>query len=204
VQQLSDASGYGLPSGHTAGTVVLWGYLAAQIRKGWTWALALVLTVLVGLSRIYLGVHFHFSVLGGLVVAGLSVALYLWLQPMATCWLAVRTLGWQVGLAIVVPLILVLIHPTKDTVTSLAALMGMGAGYAVERRYVGFDTGGAMSQRAARFICGAIVVLALYLGVAAAFPAGLAFRAVRYGLIGLWAGLGAPWVFVKLRLAESL
>jgi membrane-associated phospholipid phosphatase len=192
VRQLSDASGYGLPSGHTAGTAVLWGYLATQLRKGWMWALAVVLTVLVGLSRVYLGVHFPFSIVGGLAVAAVSIALYLWLQPVATRWLADRSLGWQIGLAVAVPLILLLIHATKDTVTNTAALMGMGAGYAVERRYVGFKSGGAIWRRAVRFVFGAIVVFVLYLGLAEVFPAGLAFRAVRYGLIGLWAGLGAP------------
>jgi undecaprenyl-diphosphatase len=165
--------------------------------------LALVLTVLVGLSRVYLGVHFPFSIVGGLVVAAVSITLYLWLQPVATRWLVGRSLGWHIGRAIAVPLVLLLIHATRDTVTSMAALMGMGAGYAVERRLVGFESGGAIWRRGVRFILGAIVVLVLYLGLAAIFTAGLAFRGVRYGLIGLWAGLGAPWVFVKLRLAEG-
>jgi hypothetical protein len=29
------------------------------------------------------------------------------------------------------------------------------------------------------------------------------FRFIRYALIGLWGSLGAPWVFVKLRLADQ-
>jgi hypothetical protein len=28
-------------------------------------------------------------------------------------------------------------------------------------------------------------------------------RFVRYALVGLWAGLGAPWLFLKLRLASK-
>jgi hypothetical protein len=30
----------------------------------------------------------------------------------------------------------------------------------------------------------------------------LVFRLIRYGLIGLWVGFGAPWLFVKMRLAD--
>jgi hypothetical protein len=28
-------------------------------------------------------------------------------------------------------------------------------------------------------------------------------RFVRYMMVGLWAGLGAPWLFVRLRLAGT-
>jgi len=31
----------------------------------------------------------------------------------------------------------------------------------------------------------------------------LAFRLIRYGLIGFWAAYGAPWVFVKTGLART-
>jgi hypothetical protein len=31
---------------------------------------------------------------------------------------------------------------------------------------------------------------------------GLALRYIRYGTVTLWAMFGAPWVFLKLRLAE--
>jgi hypothetical protein len=54
-------------------------------------------------------------------------------------------------------------------------------------------------------VLGIAVLLVLYAGLKAAFaglePA-LLFRLIRYGLIGLWSGLGAPWAFVKLGLAE--
>ena len=28
-------------------------------------------------------------------------------------------------------------------------------------------------------------------------------RMIRYALVGLWAGLGAPWLFVRLKLAGT-
>ena len=202
VREIKEAGGYGLPSGHTEGTAVLWGYLATQLRKGWAWALAVVLVILVGLSRIYLGVHFPTDVLGGLVAGVIFIALYLWLQPGATRWLVERGLGWQVGVALAVPIVLLLIHGTEDTVISMAALMGMGAGFAIEREYVRFESGGLWWKRVLRFILGGVVILALYAGLKMVFPAGPLFRTVRYGLVGLWGGLGAPWLFTRVQLAE--
>ena len=47
-------------------------------------------------------------------------------------------------------------------------------------------------------------VMALRYGLGALFDGlepGMLFRLIRYTVIGLWLGLGAPWVFVKTGLA---
>jgi hypothetical protein len=114
----------------------------------------------------------------------------------------------QLVLAVVVPLALLLLHPTKDTGSSMAVLMGMGAGVALTRRMVPFRADGPLWQRAVRFLVGVVGLLILYVGLTLVFPAEGAslyfvMRVVRYALVGLWAGLGAPWVFRKLRLASN-
>ena len=53
---------------------------------------------------------------------------------------------------------------------------------------------------------GVFVLIGLWLGLRIAFhqlePADV-YRVYRYALVGLWGGLGAPWLFVRLRLAEK-
>jgi len=82
--------------------------------------------------------------------------------------------------------------------------MGMGVGFVLERRWVRFDSGGPAWKRVVRFLLGVVVLVALWLGLRIAFsglePA-LLFRFARYGLVGLWGGLGAPWAFRRLGLA---
>ncbi|MEE9495325.1 MAG: hypothetical protein V3V39_02270 [Desulfobacterales bacterium] len=60
-------------------------------------------------------------------------------------------------------------------------------------------------SRIVRFIPGFIVLIGIWMGLRIAFegmePAWL-FRVIRYALAGLWCALGAPWLFVRLRLAE--
>jgi len=136
VKVLWDATGYGFPSGHTQSAVVVWGYLAAQARRRWVWILAAVMMLFIPLSRIYLGVHFPYDVLGGYVIGAALLLLYLWLEPGIERWLEEKGLIWRLGVATLAPLILMLLFLTPDGVTSGATLMGMGVGFVLERHWV--------------------------------------------------------------------
>ena len=60
-----------------------------------------------------------------------------------------------------------------------------------------------------RYLVGVAGVLIIYYGLKIIFPEGesiLAYllRYLRYTLIGFWVSAGAPWIFIRLRLAEKL
>ncbi|MDY6878086.1 MAG: phosphatase PAP2 family protein [Chloroflexota bacterium] len=206
--KLHDIGGYGLPSGHAQSAVVVWGIIAAGFRKTWLWVLAILMMMLIGFSRVYLGVHFPTDVLGGWAVGAAFLAAYLALEPHFVAWLKRAGLAIQLALAVVVPLALMLLYPTKDTGSSMAVLMGMGVGIALSRRLVPFSVDGPVWQRVVRLLTGLIVLLILYVGLKLVFPAEgeplyFAMRVVRYTLVALWATLGAPWMFCRLRLASN-
>jgi membrane-associated phospholipid phosphatase len=208
VQLIPVEEGYGLPSGHAQLAVVVWGSVAAWARRGWFWGVAIGLTALVGISRIYLGVHFPTDVLAGWAVGAVSLALYLAIRPEAERWLAGLGLGQQILLAFAVPLVLFLIHPIRNTATAMGTLAGAGVGLALTYRYVPFSARGPIWQRILRFLVGGIVVIPLYLGFKMVLPGEgsplhLVFRFVSFGLIGLWGSLGAPWLFRLLRLVPG-
>jgi len=197
VRQLFAVSGYGFPSGHTQGSVVIWGYLAAALRRKWLWILAALLMLLAPLSCLYLGLHFPIDLLGGYVIGAVLLLLFLWLAPKVEPWLAGLAWPWQLTPAIVIPLALLFVFPTADVagVTSAALLMGIGAGYVVERRTSAFESGGPWQKQAPRFLLGVLVLLALRYSLKAAFAgfqSVLVFQFIRYALMGLWGALGAP------------
>jgi hypothetical protein len=206
VRQLAEAPGGGLPSGHAQNVVVVWGYLATQFRRAWLWWLAGLLMILIPLSRLYLGLHFPTDLLAGYALGGLLLWLFLRIEPGVTAWLARKALAWQVGLAIGIPLLLALLLPTEEGITTSATLLGMAVGLALERRWLGFESDGPWRQRVWRFGLGMLVMIGLWLGLRLAFaglePAFL-YRFIRYSLMGLWGAFGAPWVFVRLGLAQT-
>ncbi|MBV9467811.1 MAG: phosphatase PAP2 family protein, partial [Abitibacteriaceae bacterium] len=61
-------SSFGIPSGHAQNSMAVWGFLAAKQRVGKVWAAVIIF--LIGLSRLYLGVHFPTDVLAGWVIGG--------------------------------------------------------------------------------------------------------------------------------------
>ena len=56
---------FGLPSGHAQIAIVIWLWLAWELRRGWAWLVAGVIATGIIFSRLYLGAHDVEDVLGG-------------------------------------------------------------------------------------------------------------------------------------------
>ena len=74
----SGATGYSFPSGHTQNAVGTFGGIARTAKRGWLRWVLIVLALLVGFSRMYLGAHFPSDVGAALVMA---VVLVFALEP---------------------------------------------------------------------------------------------------------------------------
>jgi membrane-associated phospholipid phosphatase len=96
--------------------------------------------------------------------------------------------------------------------TLAGATFGIVAGYTLMRRYAAFEANGMWAKRIGRYLLGMAGVALLYLGLDVLFgmvatdesALGLALRYIRYGTVTFWAMFGAPWIFLKLRLAEPV
>lgn len=205
---ISDWYGYGLPSGHSQTALVVWTMLADWSKKTWVWAAAVVLTLLVGLSRVYLGVHFPTDVLGGWGLGIVILLLYFGFGKRVESWLKDLSMASQIGLAIFVALAFIVIWPVGDMIAAAGTTAGVGIGLAFVARYVQFSARGPLRERVLRYVVGVVVVTALFFGLRAVFPGEgeslyLPFRLVRYGLVGIWVSFGAPWLFGRLGIGGN-
>jgi hypothetical protein len=100
----------------------------------------------------------------------------------------------------------------SGTFTTAGTLFGLLAGLAWFNHQGGFDASGPLWKRILRYILGMVGVLVFYLGLKVLFglivpdsEAVLPYilRYIRYVLVGAWISAGAPWIFVKLKLAKK-
>ena len=204
---IDQADGYGLPSGHAQNAIVFWGVIAQWIGTAWGWIAAILLMLLIGISRIYLGVHFPTDVFMGWAIGIVILGLYIVLGARVAKWLGELSLAVQILLALALPVLFLAIQPSDVMVQITGAFAGIAVGVALGVRYMDFDAGGQFWKRAVRFLLGVAVVAAIFFGLRIIFPGEgeslyAILRFVRYGLVGLWISLGAPWLFLRVGLAD--
>ncbi len=210
-QARSAASGYSFPSGHTQTAVGTFGAIAVTDQKRWLRSLCVALAVLVGISRMYIGVHTPQDVLVG---ALLSVVFIATLFP-----LMMRREGGETPVVLGILTVLCLtylifleVYPFpqdtdahnlesafKNAYTLIGCMAGMLIVYPVERKWVNFSVDAVWWAQILKIVGGLGAVLLVKEGLRspleAMFAGHLAARAVRYGLIVLVAGLLWPMTF---------
>lgn len=92
VESFAFEESFGVPSGHAQNSAAVFGLFAACLNRWWVWVISLILIFLVGVSRIYLAVHFPQDVLVGWIVGFIILGVFLRLEKPVTDWLANQTL----------------------------------------------------------------------------------------------------------------
>jgi len=199
------AGGHGFPSGHAQESVVLWGSIAHFVGKKWFWAMTAAILLLIGLSRVYLGVHFPTDVFAGWTVGVILLWFYIVTGGSIENWISVQKTAIQVLLVLAVPLGLLLMHGGVVVVYQAGMLLGIGAGALVKARLVPFAAQCTKEKAVARYVIGVVILAGslsmlrrLYVHQPAAgyLAAGFFHSACN----GIWISLGAPWLFRLLKL----
>ena len=78
IKAIHVSNGFGMPSGHAQASMA-WIYAGALLKRRWFWLTAVIIVLMIGVSRIYLGVHFPSQVVFGWLF-GLFVCAYCFYQ----------------------------------------------------------------------------------------------------------------------------
>lgn len=186
---LSQEASYGLPSTHASNTLAVWGYLAVRLKRSWLWIATIVLLLLIGISRLYLGVHFLHDVLLGWLIGAAVVWLFIQSENAIIHRARRQNMQTVIGVAFVLSLLTIVIgqliqaylsgisdpaawnafaaeaRSASYSFTSAGALFGAVAGYVLMRQYAPFQSDGPWPKRALRYWLGIISVLIIYFGL---------------------------------------
>ncbi|PKO07396.1 MAG: hypothetical protein CVU41_01475 [Chloroflexi bacterium HGW-Chloroflexi-3] len=100
---------FGVPSGHSQHAVVMWGYLTSLVKKAWLRWLLILVFVFIGISRIYLGVHFILDVLVGWLIGGILLFLFIYLEKKFSYQISAWKDNKKIAAAILVSFILIIL-----------------------------------------------------------------------------------------------
>jgi membrane-associated phospholipid phosphatase len=100
---------FGVPSGHAQNAVVVWGTMAQRIKRSLAWAIAIFIMIMIGLSRIYLAVHFPHDVLIGWILGVIMLLVLLFLEKPAIQWIKRFSIWTQLLLIFLFSLLLIFI-----------------------------------------------------------------------------------------------
>jgi membrane-associated phospholipid phosphatase len=201
---------YAFPSGHSMTPLMFWGGLAMHFKQAWLTVVIAVMVFLIGLSRLYIGVHWPLDVLGGwtigaLMLMGFAATYGFWTgekQPLS------RQMLIAVAIPTVAAVISVLMHEVPALTAArdenlrfyiiIGAYLGFLVGSALEEAYVGFNPRqGGLGAQIVKVVAGLALVLLVKEGFKLFLPHNNLGDLIRYFCVTMMATFGAPFVFQR-------
>lgn len=193
------ATGYSFPSGHTEGAASFWSSLMVILKRKSVYAIGSIVIILVGLSRLYLGVHWPTDVIFGIIfgVSWTFFAIFIYDKAMKT--------NKQLLLVILPILAFVglLFFKSTDYLKSLGIFTGFFCGFFIESKYINFETEATLPMQVLKMVFGVSVLLLLKIYLKELFPLGDPSDFLRYAILGIWVTCGAPIIFKKVKSGQK-
>ena len=192
------AHGMSFPSGHTQTVASFYGALAYKYKRISLWALAIVVTLLVGLSRVYLGVHWPRDVIGGIAVAVVSIIIITKMIRVENK----KGISWPFFILLGLVLVSFLFLNSETYIKSAGAFLGFMLGSLVESHYIKFDVRAGKLTQLLKFVIGIVGTLIIFEGLKMILPDIAFFKGLRYFVTIFFVAAVVPWIYVKLKLSK--
>lgn len=187
------ATGKSFPSGHSQNGAATGGAFMIEYKKKWLTLLLGILISLIGLSRIYLGVHYPKDAVVGILLG------------LLTAFLCARLLK-KIKPEVLYTLTFLLFIPalffagSEDFIKSFGSYAGFFLGILLEKNYVQFEVKGTPLKKVLRVLIGILLILLIKEGLGAVFPDKALYDLLRYFLVTFTAIFLYPLFFKKFNL----
>jgi len=208
--RLHTATGSSFPSGHTQSAATMFISLAIINQRIRAYIFAIFLSILVGISRLYLGVHWPLDVIAALVLGIiiphiLFTALYKIFDKKEKLNKFIYIISSFLILSIVIIYLVneLLFNGTlyiTDYLKIAIFSIGASAGFILEEKIACFSTESTAIKKIIRFIIGFTFAVIILAGLKIFFGDNLLSTIIRYLLTGLWITFGFPYLGIKLKL----
>lgn len=139
----STATGYSFPSGHTQTGTTFWFSLMSIFKINWLYIVGIVMILGIGVSRLYLAVHWPIDVLFGWIFGFLFTGILLKIFDRVD-----KSKDYYILLLLLIPFaIAIFLLNSAEYVKIFGLLTGFVFGYIVEDRYIQFNTGSEYKRR---------------------------------------------------------
>lgn len=217
---LIEQSGYSTPSGHAQASAAFWPTLLHKRNsRPWRLIFAIALPVLIGLSRVYLGVHYPTDVLFGWILGAIISAAAVYLVPVlrkslsrlvASRFTTQPALPVSIKIAAVALGVWILNTQTNGKTGIGGAIFGFAAGFLLlnnasdgSKRFSA--AAGSLGKKALRLFVGYAGLAAIYFGCSALFSLianeqKSLTQFIMFTIAGFWMSNIAPKVFIRIGL----
>lgn len=194
--EIATATGYSFPSGHAELTATFWTSIMLYLKTKTIYIVGIIMILSVGLSRLYLGVHWPIDVACGIIFGTISSLIIYYILNNTNQ----NIIDFFFICVVMISLLGLIFFKSKDFLIAVTAFIGFYFGTILDKNFINFKRPTGYFNISLRLILGISILVLLYLSFHFLLPSSFLINGICYLLIAIWISAGAPFCFNKFKI----